>query len=270
MRFTLRRTAICASSALALLVAAATVLVAAHAADPLPPGSWTLHWQDEFSGTSLDTSKWTTWTSAYADECRGNHGDHKLEYNLPQNLVVGNGVLTITAKKQNYTSPSGTPYTWTSGLITTGDSCGHDPAGGVTVRKGDYIQIEAKLPGQMGMWPAFWTWQGPTNEVDVFEYHPDNPTLLELSNHTPGGGDFNYDAGYNLSAGWHYFGAYLGSSTVDYYLDGELIYRDPHPFNSAGAKLIIDLAVSDGTYHAAPTGTSAQMLVGSAKVFRKA
>src|SRR5262249_49356957 len=142
------------------------------AMDPLPAGNWMLRWEDDFGGASLDSSKWATQSDSYSDQCRGNHPDHKLEYNLPDNLSVGGRILTITARQQNYRSQSGIQYTWTSGLITTGHNCASAPPNGVTVHQGDFVSMRAKLPGALGMWPALWTW---SDEVDVFEYHWDNP-----------------------------------------------------------------------------------------------
>ncbi|GLY92022.1 glycoside hydrolase family 16 protein [Actinoallomurus iriomotensis] len=267
----MRRTLRAAGCVVAL---AGTTLAAAprpaRAADPLPPGHWSATWQDEFDGSTLDGSKWTTWSASYSDACRGNKPDHKLEYNLPGNLSVANGRLTITARRQAHTSPGGTSYGWTSGLVATGDSCGHDPSGGAFVKKGDYIQIRTRLPGRIGMWPAFWTWNAGGNEVDVFEYHPDNPGILELTNHTGGGAADYHQTGSDVSAGWHYIGAYLGASSVDWYYDGKLLHSDGRGFDSDGAYLIVDLAVADGHYHDAPPSDvdSAQMLVDSVKVFR--
>lgn len=235
-------------------------------ADPLPPGSWTLAWQDEFSGDRLDPTRWTTYSDSYADGCRGNRADHKLEYNLPANVSVRSGVLTITARRQAYTSPTGRRYPWTSGLITTGHSCGHDPSNGVTVRPGDFIQQHARLPAQPGMWPAFWTW---ADEVDVYEYHPDNRRILEMTNHAPGGGSRYQDVGLDLSAGWHHFGVYLGADRVDWYLDGRRIYSDPRGFAGSGVSLITNLSIADGTYHPVPSASTGRLQVDSVKVYRR-
>ena len=248
----------------------AYIAVVVVAGDPTPPGHWEVRWQDDFDGNSLDKSKWTTWSSSYSDNCRGNKKDHKLEYNLPENLQVENGVLKIIARRQQHHASPGETYSWTSGLITTGDSCGHEPPShGVKVHKGDYIQVRAKLPHEIGMWPAFWTWNNGDNEIDVFEYHPNNPKILELSNHTPGGGSKYVDVKEAIVGKWHYFGAYLGHDKVEWYFDGKMIWTDHHGFNSDGAYLIVDMAVVDGHYHPAPPkGVDVStMYVDSVKVF---
>jgi hypothetical protein len=246
----------------------AAVEASSAPSDPLPPGQWKLVWQDDFVGVDVDSSNWTTYSDSYSDECRGNHPDHKLEYNLPQNLSLdgtSEGLLTIEARKETYQAASGEVYSWTSGLITTGHACGHDPSSGVTVQKGDYISQRAKLSDALGTWPALWTWP---DEVDVYEYHPDNPTLLELTNHTGSGAGYYYDAGFDLSLDWHYFGVYLGDNGVDWYLDGTKIFGDSVGFQSDGASIIVDLAIADGSYHPAPSASSAKLLVDSVRVFR--
>jgi hypothetical protein len=235
--------------------------------DPLPPGNWTLKWSDEFDGTSLDTTRWATQSDSYWDQCQGNQGDHKLEYNLPKNLAVENGVLTITAQREDYQAPSGIDYAWTSGLITTGHACGNDPPNGGMVQPGDYLQTRTKLPGDIGMWPALWTW---SDEIDVYEYHPDNPTLLELTNHTGETDGTYYDAGVDLSQGWHWLGAHVGVDQVVWYLDGQPIFTSPKGFVSGGASIIVNLSVVDGEYHPVPEVDVAKLEVDSVKVFSPA
>jgi hypothetical protein len=235
--------------------------------DPLPPGNWTLKWSDDFDGTSLDTTRWATQSDSYWDQCQGNQGDHKLEYNLPKNLAVDGGVLTITAQREDYQAPSGIEYAWTSGLITTGHACGNDPPNGGTVQPGDYLQTRTKLPGDLGMWPALWTW---ADEVDVYEYHPDNPMLLELTNHTGETDGKYYNAGVDLSQDWHYLGALVGADQVVWYLDGQPIFTSPKGFVSDGAAIIVNLSVVDGEYHPLPVVDVAKLEVDSVKVFSPA
>jgi beta-glucanase (GH16 family) len=243
---------------------AATGSGGASVAPPLPPGKWTLKWSDDFDGAALDETKWTTQSDSYSDQCRGNHPDHKLEYNLPQNLAVSGGVLSITAKREAHVAPSGISYTWTSGLITTGHGCGDDPPNGGVVVPGDYLQTRARLPGDLGMWPALWTW---SDEVDVFEYHPDNPTLLEVTNHTGEGDGFYYDSGIDLSLEWHYFGALVGADQVVWYLDGQPFFTSPKGFQTDAAAIIVNLSVVDGVYHPVPRVDESVLEVDSVEVY---
>src|SRR5262249_42495431 len=44
-------------------------------------GGWTMAFSDEFSGTALDTSKWSDASSAEADDGHGNKDNDQLEWN---------------------------------------------------------------------------------------------------------------------------------------------------------------------------------------------
>src|SRR5690554_5041551 len=76
---------------------------------------WHLVWQDEFNGNSLDQSKWSY---DVGDGCPNlcGWGNGELQYytNRSQNVRVGNGVLTIEARPENYGGKS-----ITSGKIHT-------------------------------------------------------------------------------------------------------------------------------------------------------
>lgn len=225
---------------------------AARPAATTPPGDWHVTWQDTFDGDALDTTKWATDSSAYYDQGRGQAGnphgsDHKAEYNRPENLAVSGGKLTITAKRQPW--PTDNPrYQWTSGLITTGSTAdGGAPPKGAWVRPGDYVEMTAKLSGTVGTWPGFWTWNGPDPEVDAVEYHPDNPTTDEVGRPQVNQDYCWWDAGTDLSAGYHTYGAYLGADGVDFYLDGRRIAGDHTAFTADGAALIVNLSVNDRT-----------------------
>jgi beta-glucanase (GH16 family) len=132
-------------------------------------------WADEFDYTGKpDSSKWgydiggTGW------------GNHELEYytNSIANSSVANGVLTITAKKENY---GGQAYT-AARLVTT--------------NKGDWlygrIEVKAQLPAGKGTWPAIWilptdwiygNWPN-SGEVDMMEHVGYDPDNIHITAHT--------------------------------------------------------------------------------------
>ncbi|WP_206685863.1 glycoside hydrolase family 16 protein [Kribbella qitaiheensis] len=114
----------------------ATVGPAASAGQPAADGPGVLVFADEFDGTAIDRAKWAIHSNAEADGCLGNNGNQQLEWHTWDALSVGNGVLTITARKDN-PQPG---YEWSSGLITTGQACGHDPADSFAVKAGDYVE----------------------------------------------------------------------------------------------------------------------------------
>lgn len=100
-------------------------------------GDYRLVWSDEFDGTALNTSVWNV-------ETNGNGGGNgELQYYLPDNISVSNGVLTITAKRQNYEGK-----VFTSGRLNTM---------GKAAFKHGKIEASIKLPKTAnGLWPAFW------------------------------------------------------------------------------------------------------------------
>ena len=101
---------------LSLLLGACT-LTDASSATPV--------WQDEFSGTGLDTSKWSYQTgngfTAGTDYVAG-WGNNELEYytDRASNVSVQGGTLVITARREKITGPAGRTagtFDWTSGRI---------------------------------------------------------------------------------------------------------------------------------------------------------
>src|ERR1044072_9097213 len=139
---------------------------AAQTADPRLNKKLVL--DEEFNGTAVDYTKWAGVSSSHADNQRGNLGNTQLEYSLNRNASVANGILTITAKRESFTSPSGKRYNWTSAMLTSSGSTGLQC-------KYCYIEERAKFPKERGFWPSFWTWQPPgansTQETDVYEWH---------------------------------------------------------------------------------------------------
>ncbi|WP_439333419.1 hypothetical protein [Streptomyces cahuitamycinicus] len=77
---------------------------------------------------------------------------------------------------------------WNTGLLTTEGS-----QEGFTVRAGDVLEARVRLPEEIGAWPALRTWRDGDQEIDVFEYHPDNPDLLEFTNHVRGTNRYHHD-----------------------------------------------------------------------------
>ncbi len=105
---------------------------------PLSYSGYSLTWNDEFEGTSVNTSNWDFETGT------GNSGwgNNELQYYRQQNAWVEGGVLTIEARKENY---QGSNYT-SSRIITKNKK---------SFQYGR-IDIRALLPKGQGIWPALW------------------------------------------------------------------------------------------------------------------
>jgi beta-glucanase (GH16 family) len=115
--------------------------------DPtLPVSDWVMVWSDEFTGTSIDTKKWT-----HEVNCTGGGNNEKQCYtDNAENSFIENGVLNIVARPA--AADAEKPYT--SARI-------------VSKNKGDFkygrFEMRAKLPSGQGSWPAFWMM--PTDSV---------------------------------------------------------------------------------------------------------
>lgn len=184
---------------------------AAESVQPLgQSGTWSILFSDEFNGTSVDTSKWS-FTSSAESTCDpngcSNPGNQQLEYNQGKNCTVSGGLLTITAKREN---AGGRP--WTSCML-------HSKPQFKTM----FLETRAKFPAKKGFWPGFWTWNGPQDEVDVFEYYSDNKTKIYLTDRTGGNSGCIHDLTFDPTADFHTYSAYMDGNNVNWYIDGQRI-----------------------------------------------
>jgi beta-glucanase (GH16 family) len=191
---------------------------AAGDAPPLPAGQsdgWDLVFSDEFDATTLDRGRWADRSTAEPDGGRGNVDNQQLEWNQVANCQVSGGELDMIAKREPFTSPSGTHYDWTSCLITTTPS--H------SFRFG-YLEERSILPGAKGFWPAFWTWQArgvnQHAETDVYEFYSDNHGRLYGTQYSQGQGRCDWHPPFDPTTGWHTYGVAIEPSGTSWYVDG--------------------------------------------------
>jgi len=209
---------------------------------PPPPGytSRQLIFDDQFSGTRLDTTKWTTALGAqgivwndfgrlpapYSGPNVPGDGTEAAMFG-PSQVSVDNG-LTLTAQR-NTNQYAGT-YPWISGVVTTEGKFSL-PAGGW------YVQVKAKMPDtSMGMWPAIWfmpdTATSPTVEIDGHEGGAIGSGLpindAGHSNYFANSGTVSsfWNAGADMSAGYHIFGfEFIPGVSVKCYFDGVQVFQ---------------------------------------------
>lgn len=182
-----------------------------------------LIWADEFNYSGLpDPLSWNI-------ETGGNGwGNNELQYytNSQSNVVVNNGMLTITAREE---SVGGRDYS--SARITTQNKFAF---------KYGRIEARMKLPYGQGLWPAFWMLGANINsagwpacgEIDIMEMI--GGTGNENTCHTTlhwdhDGGHASYGESYSLSSGifaddFHVFSVEWDSQEVIGYMDGIHFY----------------------------------------------
>ncbi len=224
-------------------------------------GAWTYKFGDDFNGAVAWGTRWAASSTAEADGGHGNMGNQQLEWNQAANCSTSNGILTMMAKPDNITSPSGKHYNWSSCLLSTSPS--------YAFRYG-YIEIRAQLPSPKGFWPAFWTWQAAGNnqwtETDVYEFYSDNHSRLYLTQHSTLGGGTSYSPSFDPTTGFHTYGADIEADGTRFYVDGRLAYTAPGT-SSGMTNIILDNFV----YAVIPpaAGTSAAMRVDYVRAWQR-
>jgi len=176
---------------------------------------WKLVFQEEFSGSSLDTKRWQTrypWG-------RTNSGNAELQYYTDDSLTVGNGVLSITAARRERGG-----FAYTSGIITTYPSF-HLTYG--------YVIIRARMASGQGLWPALWLLPASTYwppEIDIAEVIGSQPNVVHMTTHFEAltGGDDSRSrafAGPDFSQEFHTFAIEWEPGRIIWYADNVMQYQ---------------------------------------------
>ena len=181
-------------------------------ADP-PSTLYGLAWEETFSGTSVDTSRWNFRTDVKA-----------LSAQLAANSVIDNGQLSLLMKQENVSGKS-----YTGGGVVSKQQFGYG-----------YFEVRAKNTTNTGWHNSFWMMAGDgTNtfaagrylELDQAEIDTADqthvPSGLQIWNGQAGSGAniggprcSTYTPGVNLTAAYHTYGADWREGAIDFYLDG--------------------------------------------------
>ncbi len=201
---------------------------------------WRRTWLEEFDGTALDMDKWSYQTGTGDNNDGWGNNEQQCYTDKPDNLQVGNGELTITARKQK--NDSGRPYT--SARIWTMNEDGKTAKFAQT-----YGRMEAKIKmaggeGLEGVWPAFWmlpadlhygTWP-LSGEIDILEARGREPHLADGTvhygkpwpNNESQGGVFDYSQSqYNQDSDindYHIYAVEWEPGEIRWYVDDELYF----------------------------------------------
>jgi beta-glucanase (GH16 family) len=162
-------------------------------------------------------------------------GNFELQYytDRPENIVIEDGMLKITAIQEQYEGAS-----YTSSRITTK---------GKFEKKYGRFETRIQLPWGQGLWPAFWllgsniddvSWPN-CGEIDIMEYRGQNPTVMLGTVHGPG-----YSGGQSIGklyelvndrfdTGFHVIGIEWGTDYINFYVD-DVLYNQITPNDVTG------------------------------------
>jgi beta-glucanase (GH16 family) len=195
---------------------------------------------DQFSGTSLNSAHWNTFMSGQGDQTWNSSGlpagdsaagaHFHQNYFSPSQATVNDGLTLAMVSDTRYSSLG---YRYRSGVVTTD--------GKFTLRSG-YVQIRAKMSdASLGGWPAIWFIDpkggGGSQEIDLQEGGfiptgaglpggtPENRIFVSTY-HTPSGSqsDFSYVTRKPMNAGFNTYGMeYIPGRSIKTYFNGRLV-----------------------------------------------
>jgi beta-glucanase (GH16 family) len=246
----------------------------------VPPG-WILSFDEQFEASTLDPG---TWATCYWWDNGGctNEGNDELQWYMPEQVQVGDGVLRLRAEPRGIDAPDGNHYDFVSGMVTTGRAAhdfGVEPRFAFTYA---HIEVRARVPAGSGLWPAVWllpTTHQPRPEIDIMEVRGDATERLLLHVH------FDNQQGErdslrhvvdvaDLSAGWHTISLTWSAGELTWGLDGQVLWRvdDPAAVPDEPMYLIANLAVG-GELPGPPTADTefpAELSIDSVRIWQPA
>lgn len=232
-------------------ITSTTTTIAPTTTTTVPDSTRALLFGDEFDGTSLNVSKWST---CYFWDNRGctNPGNGELQWYVPEQVSVSDGLLRLQARRQSVLASDGRAYDYTSGMVSTGGNDWYGTPPQFTFRYG-YAEIRAKVPAGKGLWPAFWMLPADRSwppEIDVMEFWGENPTRTSMAvawmnadgTYAQSWSDY---IGPDFSAGWHTFGVDWQPGAITWYVDGQVrkVFTDATKIPSKPMYLLANLAV---------------------------
>lgn len=217
-------------------------------------GSWRLIMQDEFNGSSLNTAMWAPQRGpsySYGDPYNPQYED---AYYVANNPKVQNGSLVLTL---NQGSTNGYPYS--SGMVQNGRNFNY---------KYGYTEARIKVPGNTGVWPAYWTLPAPVDqswppEIDIFEFGLSSQTRPSFnyhygssSNHQQSGLTLYGSPSVNYTQDYHVYGMLWTPTKIQVYIDGAPgpSYTNSANITSIPQYLILNLGLKKGAV--VPSGTA--------------
>lgn len=196
--------------------------------DEYVPEGYSLVWNDEFKGRTIDNAKWRT------NQPRMTAYDGVGNFDEGTVRSVGNGRLLMTAyKNPNTANYNGKTYLTTNSITTENR---------MSFKYG-YLEVKAKVPYKAGCWPSLWLRSpnatqtdltgkdGYNMEVDIIEpfgYTDQNGTTIHETNKSNDSdhcqaavGDYKFKNAENLANEYHIYGFLWTADEMKFFIDGE-------------------------------------------------
>jgi autotransporter-associated beta strand protein len=229
-----------------------------------------LSWYDEFDGTSVDPGRWSFELGTGSQFGLTGWGNNELQHytGRQSNASVANGLLSITARREQYAGQA-----FTSARLTTR---GH------FAQTGGRFEIRAALPLGQGLWPAFWMlpatndyggWAA-SGEIDILEARGQDPGKVVTTIHYGGSWPNNEYRGVTLTlprggsiADFHTYALewdVAPTAELRWYIDDRLAWKTSQWWSEGGAypapfdkpfNLMLNLAVG-GNFVGSPDGST--------------
>jgi beta-glucanase (GH16 family) len=229
------------------------------------PGNWTLRFDDEFNGNSLDLTKWQpNWLAGNDTAVTPPDNSSDLNCDDPRQVSESGGVLNITAVARSCRAANGHTYAYASGLVNTHASF-RFTYGYAEAR----MNVPATANGTLADFPAFWangqSWPAD-GELDVMEVLGTCGTVSGIGFHFHSSLGAFGGCGPALTPGWHTFGADWQPGVVTYYYDGQQVGQVTTGITGMPMYLILDNSV-DPTW-GGPTLAPADLQVDYVRVWQ--
>lgn len=186
---------------------------------------------ENFHGAALDTEIWNTCHWWDDGGCTIASND-ELEWYLPGQVTVGDGMLALTAEQREVVGADGRSFPYVSGMVSTGPPR-HDAAPKLAFTFGT-VEVRFRAPLGAGLWPAIWMLPASEEskpEIDLFEAVGQHPQQVNMyfhprrdSGHDVGGTRFDLPADQTL-ADVHTVRLEWSPGRLDFVFDGRKVWE---------------------------------------------